>query len=51
MSNENQSFENINHMISKVKEAYEFKRLFNGMLRVKPLMIACTADANPDIIK
>ena len=37
-------------MIKNVKEFYEFRRLFNGMLRVRPLMVACSADISPDVI-
>ena len=31
-------------MIKNVKEFYEFKSLFNGMIHVRPLMVACSAD-------
>lgn len=38
-------------MIKNVKEFYDFQRLFNGMLRVRPLMVACSADVSPDVMK
>jgi hypothetical protein len=38
-------------MIKNVKEFYEFRRLFNGMLHVRPLMVACSADISPDVIE
>ena len=38
-------------MIKSVKEIYEFRREFNGMLRVRPLMVACSADISPDVIQ
>lgn len=31
-------------MIKNVKEFYEFKSFFNGMIHVCPLMVACSAD-------
>jgi len=38
-------------MIRGIKEFYEFRQLFNGMLRVRPLMVACSADISPDVIE
>jgi hypothetical protein len=44
------SKKSLRDMISHLKEFYEFKQHFKGMLRVKPLMVACSADVNQGII-
>ncbi len=36
-------------MINNVKYFYKFKKSFNQIFKVKPLMIACTADSSEDI--
>jgi len=38
-------------MIKNVKYFYKFKKSFNEMRGVKPLMVACTADSSEDIKK
>ena len=38
-------------MIKNVKYFYKFKKSFNQMCIVKPLMIACTADSSEDVKK
>ena len=39
--------QSLNKMQKQVKDFYEFKRDFNGMLKAKPLMVACSAEVTP----
>jgi hypothetical protein len=38
-------------MLKEVKDYFEFKMHFNGRLRVKPLMVACSAEVNAQVLK